>query len=31
MLCDPAVAASVFHAELFPYRIALASPRIVAL
>lgn len=26
---DPAVKASVFRAELFPYRVALAGPRIL--
>jgi uncharacterized protein len=31
MLADPAVAAGVFAAELFPYRIALASPRLLDL
>jgi uncharacterized protein YciI len=31
MQSDPAVAAGVFAAQLFPYRIALASPRILEL
>jgi uncharacterized protein YciI len=28
---DPAVRAGVFEAELFPYRIAIASPRVIEL
>jgi len=31
MACDPAVRAGVFSAELFPYRIALASPHLLDL
>ncbi len=31
MQADPAVAAETFFAELFPYRIALASPRLLDL
>jgi uncharacterized protein YciI len=31
MLADPAVAAGVFTAELFPYRVALASPHLLDL
>ena len=31
MVADPAVAAKVFAAELFPYRVALASPRLLDL
>jgi uncharacterized protein YciI len=31
MACDPAVRAGMFSAELFPYRIALASPHVLDL
>jgi uncharacterized protein YciI len=31
MACDPAVRAGVFSAELFPYRVALASPHLLDL